>query len=408
MTGFGVYFHDNGKTLILEKNQSSGAQSTGAASVYYQNNRAAEFTGHHLIGHKNPNALYQGFLAVHFDEMDSFLTSHSPVGRTNAKNYPGDKNTFKWISSVFNDNTSGASENMAFGIDGIEDRFLIREIVETKKDSGLIISVSFVYEFYRPAGDTATFSNVRMLFGYDGDIGNSLGGFSNDSSGYYEDDSSAIVYIFDDSLHLYSGINLVNKQSNATSGNYALLHQTVNGDGASEKDLDTLLFRLMNQAAFFDTLNRTDVTVYWSLDLGTIIPLDTVRDTVRLEWVNGATKNSLITAAKKTQDINFHSEYVPVTPLPTRLLLYANYPNPFNPATTIKFDLDRAGPVSLKIYNILGQEVRVLLQAERPAGSYQLNWDGRDEQGRMVSSGIYIYRLQTDQKTFSRKMILLK
>ena len=409
ITGFGIYFYDNGKVRSMEKIQTAiGTQSTGAASVYYQNDKAAEFIGHHYVGQKTPNALYQGFLAVHFDEMDSILTRHSAVGRTNAKKYPGDKNTFIGFTSAFSENSTGSSEHMAFNVGNISDRFRIREIIESNKDSGNVIRVSFVYEFYRPFGDTVTFSNVRMLFGYDGDIGNSLGGCSDDNSGYVENDSTAIVYVFDDSLHFYSGINLVNKGSNAVAGNYALLHHTVNLDGAGDEDLDTLLYRLMTQPVFDDTLARTDVTVYWSIDLGTVTPMDTIRDTVCFELVNGSSKNALIEAAKGRRQRNFHSELSPAWHRTPGIKLYSNYPNPFNPLTTIKFDLDRAGFVSLKIFNVLGQEVRVLLRKKMEAGAYQFDWDGKNDRGRALSSGIYIYRLQTENSSLSRKMLLLK
>lgn len=164
----------------------------------------------------------------------------------------------------------------------------------------------------------------------------------------------------------------------------------------------------MIQAAFYDSISRTDVSVYWSVDLGTITPQDTVRDTVRFELVNGATRNALIAAAKRNADESFHTEFFPVKSLPSSLKLYSNYPNPFNPSTTIRFDLDRAGFISLKIYNILGQEVRLLQRGHMPAGSYHVDWDGKDDRGRSVSSGVYIYNLQTMGKTLSRKMILMK
>ena len=406
ITGFGIYFYDNGKVRSMEKIQTAiGTQSTGAASVYYQNDKAAEFIGHHYVGQKTPNALYQGFLAVHFDEMDSILTRHSAVGRTNAKKYPGDKNTFIGFTSAFSENSTGASEHMAFNVGNISDRFRIREIIESNKDSGNVIRVSFVYEFYRPFGDTVTFSNVRMLFGYDGDIGNSLGGCSDDSSGYFENDSSAIVYVFDDSLHFYSGINLVNKGSNAVAGNYALLHHTVNLDGAGDEDLDTLLYRLMTQPVFDDTLVRTDVTVYWSIDLGTVTPMDTIRDTVCFELVNGSSKNALIEAAKGRRQRNFHSELSPAWHRTPGIKLYSNYPNPFNPSTTIRFDLPYDAKVSIKIYNVLGQEVRELVNKNYSAGFQTVVWDTKNERNASVASGIYIYRIVAESKANGTKFV---
>jgi len=85
-----------------------------------------------------------------------------------------------------------------------------------------------------------------------------------------------------------------------------------------------------------------------------------------------------------------------------------NYPNPFNPTTTISFTLAEAGPASLKIYNSKGQLVRQLANTEFNAGQHNLIWDGRDAKGRPVSSGLYLYRLQSQGFSQSNKMILMK
>ncbi|NIR65457.1 MAG: T9SS type A sorting domain-containing protein, partial [Aliifodinibius sp.] len=104
----------------------------------------------------------------------------------------------------------------------------------------------------------------------------------------------------------------------------------------------------------------------------------------------------------------------PVTnELPTTTLLYPNYPNPFNPATAIRYQLSPAGQgasnnVELTIYNLLGQKVRTLVKARQSAGSYQVEWHGRDDFGRSVSSGIYIYRLRVGDYVKSRQMVLLR
>ena len=85
-----------------------------------------------------------------------------------------------------------------------------------------------------------------------------------------------------------------------------------------------------------------------------------------------------------------------------------NRPNPFNPATTIRYTLERAVDVKLAIYNLLGQEVRLLVRRFQPAGSYAVTWDGRDAAGRQVSTGVYLYRLQAGADVVSRKMVLAK
>jgi hypothetical protein len=88
--------------------------------------------------------------------------------------------------------------------------------------------------------------------------------------------------------------------------------------------------------------------------------------------------------------------------------LLQNYPNPFNPVTFIRYILSMAGNVHLTIYNQLGQEVRSLVNERQAANSYQIEWDGRDNAGKQVVSGIYMYRLQIDAFSQGRKMVLLR
>lgn len=95
-------------------------------------------------------------------------------------------------------------------------------------------------------------------------------------------------------------------------------------------------------------------------------------------------------------------------PLPERFALDRNAPNPFNPATVIGYRLPEAGRVRLAIYNLLGQEVRVLVDEPMAAGSFTVTWDGTDELGRGVASGVYVYRIQAGGLTASRRMMLLK
>ncbi|MBL7995253.1 T9SS type A sorting domain-containing protein [bacterium] len=407
--GFVLYSFSNGKITALEKPAlSTVVRSTGAASVYYEDGKAAEFVGHHFNGLKYPNALYQGFVAIHVDELDSVLTAHSAVGRTNARNNPGDKNGLTWLTGGSFENSQTSVDTSYFTIEELSSRLKGCQIIEAKKDSSHVIFLTYIFEFINPPGDTAVFSNTKLLFGYDGDIGNSLGGFSDDSSGYYEDDSSAVVYVFDDSLKLYAGVGLINKKSNATAGNFALMHQSANRAGSGEKNLDTLLFNLMSEPAFSTVFPRTDISVYWSIDLGTILPADTARDTVQFILVNASSRTSLIHAVHAEKPTVENSVKSNTSRIPNRVYLYPNYPNPFNPVTSIKYDLDRESYVSLKIYNLLGQEVRNLYQGTSPAGVYEVMWDGKDKLGRQLSSGIYVCRIQANGAVQSRKMLLLK
>ncbi|MCK4695967.1 MAG: T9SS type A sorting domain-containing protein, partial [Candidatus Cloacimonetes bacterium] len=95
-----------------------------------------------------------------------------------------------------------------------------------------------------------------------------------------------------------------------------------------------------------------------------------------------------------------------ITPIPE--ISISNYPNPFNPETTINLYLPFAGQAELKIYNVKGELVNALLDGYLEAGSTTIIWDGSDSNGKLVSSGLYMYTLETKKQTVSKKMILLK
>jgi hypothetical protein len=96
--------------------------------------------------------------------------------------------------------------------------------------------------------------------------------------------------------------------------------------------------------------------------------------------------------------------------LPAEFSLLPNYPNPFNPETIIAYRIgpDRPAPVSLRIYNLLGQRVRTLAESIQGPGEYRLIWDGRDDAGRALSSGIYFARLQVGHQGQTRKLVLTR
>ncbi len=83
--------------------------------------------------------------------------------------------------------------------------------------------------------------------------------------------------------------------------------------------------------------------------------------------------------------------------------LTQNYPNPFNPATTINYQMPELNFVTIKIYDVLGKEVATLVNEEKPAGNYQIEFNGAN-----LPSGIYFYRIQADDYVETRKMVLLK
>ncbi len=96
------------------------------------------------------------------------------------------------------------------------------------------------------------------------------------------------------------------------------------------------------------------------------------------------------------------------TVTPVTFELSPNYPNPFNPETKIAYKLAKTAKVSLDVYNALGQKVRTLVQASQPAGSYDVTWNGLNDLGAAVPTGVYFYRLQAGAQTMMKKMVLLR
>jgi hypothetical protein len=97
-----------------------------------------------------------------------------------------------------------------------------------------------------------------------------------------------------------------------------------------------------------------------------------------------------------------------LTGIPKTYQLSQNYPNPFNPQTMIKYDLPNPDNVNITVYNILGQKVKTLIDEYQEAGYKQVSWDGRDDGGREVASGIYFYKIKTIGFEKTKKMVLLK
>ena len=96
------------------------------------------------------------------------------------------------------------------------------------------------------------------------------------------------------------------------------------------------------------------------------------------------------------------------TDTPEAFVLAQNFPNPFRPPTAIRYTLSEPGYVTLKVYNVIGQEITTLVEARQAAGMHTITWDGLDRQGYGLASGVYLYRLRVDEQVETRKMILLE
>ena len=94
--------------------------------------------------------------------------------------------------------------------------------------------------------------------------------------------------------------------------------------------------------------------------------------------------------------------------VPVEFALHDNYPNPFNPTTTLRFDLPEVSNITLTIYNMLGQKVKTFNMQNKPAGFHSLKWNATNDYGDPVGAGVYLYQLQTKDFVKTRKMVLLK
>ena len=97
-----------------------------------------------------------------------------------------------------------------------------------------------------------------------------------------------------------------------------------------------------------------------------------------------------------------------LTPVPEEYALHQNFPNPFNPNTTIVFEVPESGHIRLDVYDLLGRQVRTLINEDMPTGFKTIVWDSLNERGIPVSAGIYLYLIQAGEYLQTKKMVLLK
>ena len=121
---------------------------------------------------------------------------------------------------------------------------------------------------------------------------------------------------------------------------------------------------------------------------------------------SGKFSNYSTTASFKVEAVTNANEENKV--IPSKFEVLQNYPNPFNPTTTIKYSLPSSSKVTIKIYNVLGQEVKTLVNNFQAAGNHRVTWNGDDNLGKRVSSGAYIYRVTAGSNMSTKKLILLK
>jgi len=178
------------------------------------------------------------------------------------------------------------------------------------------------------------------------------------------------------------------------------------------------------------TINKSSVKIYYSLDNVNYISMPMTQE-INLDETNSGLYSVSIPVVSGNPSLNYYisasdekgERKNPVNApdksftlldaetarsLPGSFLLYQNYPNPFNPATEIKFDIKQKTNVKLNIYNSLGQLVQELLNEVMNPDTYTVSWNGLDINGRRCSSGVYYYRIETDNYSETKKMSLIK
>lgn len=152
------------------------------------------------------------------------------------------------------------------------------------------------------------------------------------------------------------------------------------------------------QVSWLDSLGNLQVSVIDSSSLSK--PLLTSRTNDEL---------SVKLTDKSQSTIHFSGKFTDSkNPVPLTYSLRQNYPNPFNPTTRIEYSIPENVHVQLEIFNVLGQKVKTLVSEVKQAGNYKVNWSGLNNSGKLVSSGVYFYRLKTDKYVEKKKMIFLK
>ena len=162
-------------------------------------------------------------------------------------------------------------------------------------------------------------------------------------------------------------------------------------EGLALSNVDTLNGRLVYQIGYFEENNQPIIVSTKHLQKNDIA--------VNLTYQFIGKDNVILSAGSDVMDI---------TPVPSEFALHDNYPNPFNPITTINYDLPKDAYVNLIIYDIMGREVANLAGREMSAGYQTMTWNARNNAGAPVSAGIYFYQIQTRDFVKTKKMVLLK
>lgn len=273
-------------------------------------------------------------------------------------------------------------------------------------DANFVQHFSFMFEF----GDITIYNYFRVTSSELASLGN-VTDFGDSVSVKVSDEVTALPLEFGDS---WSGTS-----SDTTEASGSLFITT----STEESTIDAWGVVKLSIGDFDCLRLRTDrETITKIVSGGVEVPLDT---TTHIEYVwfsksnfwvataesqEGET-NPSFTEASTFQRISSTASSVQAPggeALPSDFALMQNHPNPFNPETVIAYRLPERGRVTLEIYNLLGQKVRTLVRGIQSAGTHEARWDGTDDRGQPLSSGVYYYRLEFGDQSRVRKMVYLR
>ncbi len=266
---------------------------------------------------------------------------------------------------------------------------------------GLFSIISFAQQFQLEA---TIEKDIGAIFDIDGD---GVCEYIADTNKVYDGSTHALKYSFPGDLYWHDETTAQNRHSKFP-------HIDFNGDGKIEVitfigiapgNNQILIYDLFNNSILFQINSAVDENIYMNdlIDIDGDNELELVINAYSGTWPNTVYKTYIYS----TGVITSASEEKYIT-LPSKYKLEQNFPNPFNPTTTIRYSLSGPENISIKIYDVSGQLVKEINKEHNKAGEFDVIWDGTNDYSERVSSGAYFYQLSVGNYNEAKKMILLR
>jgi hypothetical protein len=360
--------------------------SRNGTNLLYHNNGDGTFTDVGVASGTNSSGENTGAVWGDYDNDGDLDLYVAKFGSANLLYRNNGNGTFVEVGVNSDTNDTGNSNSVAWGD------------FDNDGDLDLYVANDGANRLYRNEGN-GTFREIGAATGTD-DGGSGAGV----AWGDYDDDGDLDLYLanFGSANRLYR---------NENTGNHWLhvdLVGTVSnrsGIGARLRCVSVGASQIREICGSSGRFSQASLTAEFGLGTTAVV------DTLEIRWPSGIVQKIVGPGVDQRITVTETGPTaVPKEPVPPKqYALYANMPNPFNPATTIRFDLPSDGAVDLRVYDVSGRLVRALLNGSHyPVGRHQVAWDGRNEHGHTVASGVYFYRIRTNEFIATRRMLLLK